>query len=70
VLGNTPAVCRNSYIDPRVIDRFRDGSTISADLDMLPEDVAPGRWGEAARETVETAVLALIAGGHARRRAA
>ena len=27
-LGNTPAVCRASYIDPRVIDRFRDGVTI------------------------------------------
>lgn len=27
-LGNTPAVCRSSYIDPRVLDRFRDGRTI------------------------------------------
>ncbi|HKF83896.1 MAG TPA: DNA topoisomerase IB [Solirubrobacterales bacterium] len=27
-LGNTPAVCRASYIDPRVLDRFRDGVTI------------------------------------------
>ncbi|WP_232819051.1 DNA topoisomerase IB [Homoserinimonas sp. OAct 916] len=25
VLGNTPAIARNSYIDPRVFDRFRDG---------------------------------------------
>ena len=24
-LGNTPAVARNSYIDPRVFDRYRDG---------------------------------------------
>ncbi|MFN2527079.1 MAG: DNA topoisomerase IB [Actinomycetota bacterium] len=24
-LGNTPAVCRSSYIDPRVFDRFRSG---------------------------------------------
>ena len=24
-LGNTPAVCRRSYIDPKVLDRFRDG---------------------------------------------
>jgi DNA topoisomerase IB len=29
-LGNTPAVCRASYIDPRVLDRFRDGTTIAA----------------------------------------
>jgi DNA topoisomerase-1 len=28
-LGNTPAVCRASYIDPRVLDRYRDGVTIS-----------------------------------------
>jgi DNA topoisomerase I len=27
-LGNTPAVCRQSYIDPRVFDRYRDGETI------------------------------------------
>jgi DNA topoisomerase IB len=27
-LGNTPAVCRSSYVDPRVLDRFRDGKTI------------------------------------------
>jgi DNA topoisomerase IB len=27
-LGNTPAVCRSSYIDPRVLDRFRQGETI------------------------------------------
>ncbi len=27
-LGNTPAVCRSSYIDPRVIDLWERGSTI------------------------------------------
>ena len=27
-LGNTPAVARASYIDPRVFDRYRDGETI------------------------------------------
>jgi DNA topoisomerase IB len=27
-LGNTPAVCRRSYIDPKVLDRFRAGETI------------------------------------------
>ena len=32
-LGNTPAVARSSYIDPRVVDRFREGETISAALD-------------------------------------
>jgi DNA topoisomerase I len=27
-LGNTPAVCRSSYVDPCLLDRFRDGATI------------------------------------------
>jgi DNA topoisomerase IB len=45
-LGNTPAVARASYIDPRVFDRFNDGLTI----DPLSE---PGE--------VEAAVLDLIA---------
>lgn len=29
-LGNTPAVARSSYIDPRVIDRYQKGETIDA----------------------------------------
>ena len=32
-LGNTPAVARSAYIDPRVLDRFREGVTIVAALD-------------------------------------
>ncbi|MGY1808367.1 DNA topoisomerase IB [Blastococcus sp. SYSU D00669] len=27
-LGNTPAVCKASYVDPRVVDRFESGETI------------------------------------------
>jgi len=27
-LGNTPAVARNSYIDPRIIDQYLDGKTL------------------------------------------
>jgi DNA topoisomerase IB len=34
-LGNTPAVARSSYIDPRVIDRFNSGWTILARLEEL-----------------------------------
>ena len=37
-LGNTPAVCRASYIDPRVFDRFDGGLTIGG---VLPELVDP-----------------------------
>ncbi|MCA0145115.1 DNA topoisomerase IB [Blastococcus sp. LR1] len=28
-LGNTPAVCRASYVDPRVVDRFEHGETVA-----------------------------------------
>jgi DNA topoisomerase IB len=31
-LGNTPAVARRSYVDPRVSKAFRDGRTIEPDL--------------------------------------
>jgi DNA topoisomerase IB len=56
-LGNTPAVARASYIDPRVLDRFRDGYTIEPvliDLDE-PDIGQPGIQGR-----VEEAVLDLI----------
>jgi DNA topoisomerase-1 len=29
VLGNTPSIARSSYVDPRVLDRYRQGETIS-----------------------------------------
>ena len=40
-LGNTPAVCRKSYVDPRVVDRYRAGVTIDATLshDRIEEAV-------------------------------
>ncbi len=34
-LGNTPAVCRSSYIDPRVVDRFLAGETIVSSIRRL-----------------------------------
>lgn len=43
-LGNTPTVCRASYIDPRVFDRFEDGVTIGGALDRLGDE---SRFGEA-----------------------
>jgi DNA topoisomerase-1 len=59
-LGNTPAVCRASYIDPRVIDRYRAASTIAPALERLPEgpDLANART----RARIEAAVLELLAG--------
>ena len=56
-LGNTPAVCRASYIDPRVFDRYRDGITIGGALDRLG-DVDLGE--PATQGTVEEAVLDLL----------
>jgi DNA topoisomerase IB len=58
-LGNTPAVCRASYIDPRVIDRFLAGVTIAPALGALAEggpDLADAR----VRRRVELAVLELL----------
>jgi DNA topoisomerase I len=57
-LGNTPAVCRASYIDPRVFDRFDGGLTIGGVLPELGEDTAA--WPDVQR-AVEEAVLDLIA---------
>jgi DNA topoisomerase IB len=57
-LGNTPAVCRSSYIDPRVIDLYNDGVTIRGDLDDLGADVEFG--GLATQGAVESAVLRLL----------
>ena len=56
-LGNTPTVARNSYIDPRVFDRFDGGLTIGG---VLPDLKDASTWPEVQR-TVEEAVLDLIA---------
>ena len=40
-LGNTPAVCRASYIDPRVFDAYRGGLVIRPVLEAAT-DVAEG----------------------------
>ena len=56
-LGNTPAVCRASYIDPRVFDRFDSGLTIGG---ALPE-VAETSDMDSLHGPIEEAVLELIA---------
>jgi DNA topoisomerase-1 len=59
-LGNTPAVCRASYVDPRVIDRYHDGATIADSLQELRPggpDLADAR----VRRRVEKGVLELLA---------
>lgn len=57
-LGNTPAVARTSYIDPRVFDRFADGYTIEPVLIDLGEEPDLGQ--PAIQGRVEEAVLDLI----------
>ena len=65
-LGNTPAVCRASYIDPRVIDRYTDAITIQADLHRLGADT---EFGELATQgPIEDAVLRLLREPQAPRR--
>ena len=57
-LGNTPAVCRASYIDPRIIDLYEHGVTVAADLESLGE--AGGFGHPATQGPVEQAVLRLL----------
>jgi DNA topoisomerase IB len=55
-LGNTPAVARSAYIDPRVFDRFDSGWTIALPKRTGDELLA----NEATRRRVEKAVIDLI----------
>ena len=55
-LGNTPAVCKASYVDPRVVDRFENGETVAHVLRKADE-------AEADRDTqkvLEQAVCQLL----------
>jgi DNA topoisomerase IB len=58
-LGNTPAVCRASYIDPRVIDAFDGGLTIRPALERVATQVEPGEL-PIHQPELERAVLDLI----------
>jgi DNA topoisomerase-1 len=56
-LGNTPAVARRSYIDPRVFDRFETGWTIGGALHAIGD----ARFGVPAHQgEIERAVLDLL----------
>ncbi len=54
-LGNTPAVARASYIDPRIFDRFNDGLVLDPTIAVTRDDEP------AIQGAVEKAVLDLIA---------
>jgi DNA topoisomerase-1 len=64
LLGNTPAVVRANYIDPRVIDHFLDGRTISSLRDQVARRLERGHSAD------ELAVLALLRRGLEERAAA
>ncbi len=58
LLGNTPAVARRAYIDPRVLDRYQSGWTIGPALDRIG-DLEPAD--DRVRGRIERAVLDLLA---------
>jgi DNA topoisomerase IB len=53
-LGNTPAVARSAYVDPRVFDLYEDGTTIARALARAPK--RPAR----SQEHLERAVLRML----------
>lgn len=55
-LGNTPSVARKSYVDPRLVDLFHDGVTISPKLASLDDDLHDGTT----HGKIERAVLDLL----------
>jgi DNA topoisomerase IB len=59
VLGNTPAVARRAYIDPRVFDRYQAGATIAPTVRRLKH---PDLDNERTRLRIERAVLRLLSG--------
>jgi DNA topoisomerase I len=58
-LGNTPAVCRASYIDPRVFDAYAAGLTIRPALERVAAELQPGEL-PIHQPELEAAVLDLL----------
>jgi DNA topoisomerase IB len=63
-LGNTPAVCRASYVDPRVIDAYDGGLIIRPALEEVAQEMHPETL-PIHHRAVEEAVLDLVTGGDA-----
>jgi DNA topoisomerase I len=61
ILGNTPAVARRAYIDPRVFDRYLSGWTIAGAVEKVGNLETIDERG---RRQLERAVLDLLAGDH------
>jgi DNA topoisomerase IB len=58
-LGNTPAVARASYVDPRLVELFHSGRTVEPALREIAEGAAPDA--PATHGALERAVLELLA---------
>jgi DNA topoisomerase IB len=54
LLGNTPTVCKSSYVDPRVVDLYESDVTIAPELRRRPQDQ------DEARDHLDRAVVALL----------
>src|SRR4051812_43068909 len=55
-LGNTPAVCKASYVDPRVVDHFENGETVEEAL----REAARAEADRDAQRTLEQAVCQML----------
>lgn len=55
-IGNTPSVCRASYVDPRLIDKFFEGAPMPSSRRQVEDGSPPG----SAHRAVERAVLRLL----------
>ena len=60
VLGNTPAVCRGSYVCPEIIDAFEKGRVIDSSVSSLSDLIAFRGYG---LHKTEKALLKFLKGG-------
>ena len=63
-LGNTPAVCRSSYIHPKVIDAYCNGITVA---EFEPRRSRRIRLSQSDYEPSELALLKLLENGKERK---
>jgi len=56
-LGNTPAVARRAYVDPRVIEQHEEGTTIALDDDV---DLGPGADPDGGDADADTGIADVI----------
>ena len=63
-LGNTPAVCRGSYVSPAVVDQYLDGRTIA---DFRPRHLRVVGARDIGLDVEERALLSLLRSWQIRR---